>query len=317
MNVTELHTYLEQYLALRHALGFELRPQTHLLHEFVNWLEEQNFNGAISAQQAIDWACRKPHCDHQGASARRLSGIRGFLGYLHASEPDTKIPEQGLLDSPRRPQPHIYPEAEIKALIKAAQGLRPRNGLRPHTYTTLIGLLLSCGLRIGEAIKLRLADIDLVAEPPRLHIEQTKFGKSRIVPMHPSTAVALHAYAKNRARLGYDGFCTQFFVSEKRAPLNLTTVEKTFLSLARQAELRGPAGESSPKLGDLRHTFMVERLRQWYQDGIDVRSRLPELSVYVGHTRLEHTYWYLSSTPELLGIAAERFAVYANTGGAS
>ncbi len=317
MTIIELHTRAEQYLALRHALGFALHAESRLLYTFINWLKTRNFAGTVSAQQVIDWACQPPSRDHPGASARRLSAIRGFLIYLRAFEPTTEIPSQGLLDSPRRPSPHIYSEAEIKVLFHVVQKLRPKNGLRPHTYTTLIGLLLSCGLRIGEAIKLRLADVHLKAEPPWLHIIRTKFGKSRMVPIHPSTAVALDTYAKIRARLGYDGFCETFFVSERFAPLNLTTVEKGYLSLTRRAGLRAPNSKTGPRLQDLRHTFVVERLRKWYQEGIDVRDHLPELSVYVGHTHLEHTYWYLTATPELLGSAAERFAAYAAAGGES
>ncbi len=317
MTVTELHARVEQYLALRHALGFALHAASRLLYTFINWLEVQNFTGTVSAQQAIDWACQPPYGDRPGASARRLSAIRGFLIYLRAFEPTTEIPGQGLLDSPRRPPPHIYSEAEIKALFHVAQGLRPQSGLRPHTYTTLIGLLLSCGLRIGEAIKLRLTDVQLKTEPPRLHITRTKFGKSRMVPIHPSTAVALNTYSRIRARLGYDGFCETFFVSERLIPLNLTTVEKGYLSLTQRAGLRAPGSKTGPRLQDLRHTFVVKRLRKWYQEGVDVRDHLPELSVYVGHTRPEHTYWYLTATPELLGSAAERFATYVAAGGAS
>jgi len=315
MTALELHTRLEQYLALRHALGFSLYAASHLLHAFVAWLEAHDFTGTISAQQVIDWVCLPPYCDHPGASARRLSAIRGFLTYLRASEPSTEVPGRGLLPSPRRSPPHIYSETEITALLHAARGLRPQNGLRPHTYTALIGLLLSCGLRIGEAIKLRLADVELKAEPPRLRIEQTKFGKSRMVPLHPSTALALDSYAKTRARLGYDGFCEQFFVSQKRGSLKISTVERVFLSLTRQTGLREEGSSSGPRLGDLRHTFIVERLRRWYREGVDVRDHLPELSVYVGHSHIEHTYWYLTATPELLDAAADRFAAYVVAGG--
>ncbi len=315
MKIYELQCRLEQYLAMRHALGFVSKPTERLLHDFVKWLESQNFTGTITAQHAIDWASQAPHSDQVGRSARRLSMIRGFLTYIRALEPETEIPEHGVFSAPIRPQPHIYSKVEIQNLLEEAQKLRPQNALRPYTYYTLIGLLASCGLRISEALNLGLTDVELNAEPARLIIRKTKFGKSRIVPLHTTTTKAMIIYTEKRLRLGYDGFCDSFFVSEKLASLNLTTVERTFLILARRIGLRGPVGEPGPRLGDLRHTFVVERLRLWYQEGCDVRRRLPELSVFVGHSRLEHTYWYLTSTPELLGTAAKRFESYSPTGG--
>jgi integrase len=186
--------------------------------------------------------------------------------------------------------------------------------LRPHTYLTLIGLLASCGLRPSEAIRLRVADVDLAATPPHLRILKTKFRKSRLVPLHATTASALSAYVHQRRQLGYAEQCDHFFVSESRHALNYHVVWRTFVALARKAGIRGGAGERGVSLHDLRHTFAVRRLITWYREGVDVHARLPELSVYLGHVRPEGTYWYLSAAPELLSVAAERFEAYTSKG---
>jgi integrase len=141
----------------------------------------------------------------------------------------------------------------------------------------------------------------------------TKFHKSRLVPLHSSTATALRAYAAKRSRLGYDGLCDRFFVSERPGGIAYQSIRRTFIRLVRRLGLG--AGTQRLRLHDLRHTFAVRRLLTWYREGADVRARLPELSVYLGHLKPEDTYWYLSAVPELLGIAAQRFERFAEVGG--
>jgi integrase len=242
--------------------------------------------------------------------------VRGFLTHLHAAVPEVEVPGHGLLARNRRPSPYIYSAHEIETLIAAARALGPRRALRPFTYSTLIGLLASTGLRIGEAVRLRIEDVRLDEHPPSLLVQETKFHKSRLVPLHPTTADALRAYAHERRRLGYDGLADTFFVSEYPGPMHTPRARNTFVALVRRVGLRPPAGPG-PRLQDLRHTFAVRRLLAWYREGADVRARLPELSVYLGHVRPEDTYWYLTATPELLSIAAERFDSYANETGAT
>ena len=176
---------------------------------------------------------------------------------------------------------------------------------------------MNCGLRASEALKLELVDVDLESVPPRLVIRHTKFRKSRLVPLHPTTAAALRTYAACRRRLGYDGLCDHFFVSERGTPLHYHATARTFVTLARRLGLRGPAGERGACLHHLRHTFAVARLAAWARAGADVRDHLPHLSVYLGHARPEDTYWYLSATPETLDPAAARFDTYASGGGPS
>lgn len=315
MKPGDLRLRLERYLALRSALGFETRAEGRLLATFVAFAEQHGLDASLPAHVAVDWACSTARQDRVGAHARRLSVVRGFLAHVRAAVPDCDVPPHGLLATARRPAPYIYSAREIDALLDAARALGPRDALRRDTYATLIGLLASAGLRVGEAVRLRPADVRLDDRPPHLIVQQAKFRKSRLVPLHPSTAHALRSYADRRRKLRYDGLAETFFVSEKPGPLSARSVRRTFVALARKVGLRAPVGPG-PRLHDLRHTFAVGRLLAWYREGADVRARLPELSVYLGHVRPQDTYWYLTATPELLGVAAERFASFVEQGGA-
>ncbi|MEE9253905.1 MAG: tyrosine-type recombinase/integrase [Pseudomonadales bacterium] len=315
MNTSDVHEQLEQYLALRRALGFQIRTEQRLLTEFVSSLTAEGLAVPIRAQTAVEWAFRSARHCQPAARSHRLGVARGFLRYLRAVFPDTEVPGTHLLASTTRPAPHIYTDTEIGLLIEGTKTLRSRGGLRPRTMVTLIGLLISTGLRAGEAIRLRLADVDLSVDPPLLNIQQTKFRKSRLVPLHPSTARALRKYSKHRRRVCDDGLCDRFFVSDKGKPLPYRTVSCSFVALTRRVGIRGPVGERGPSLHHLRHTFAVNRLIAWYRDSQDVNARIPELSVYLGHARPQNTYWYLSATAELLELAAQRFEVRALPGG--
>jgi len=301
-----LASLLDRYLALRRSLGFQTGGQERLLTDFISYVDQQHHAGPLRAQLAFEWAFGPTG----RGCAKRLNVVRGFLAHVRAAFPETEIPPHGLLPAEPRPRPHLYSDEEIAALILAALSLGPRNGLRPHTYATLIGLLVSSGLRIGEAAGLRRADVDLEALIPCLHVRRAKFRKSRLVALHPTTAEALRAYGRRRDRLGYGTRCDAFFVSEARNPLGPGRARCTFVTLARRAGVRGPSGPG-PRLHDFRHTFAVRRLLLWCRAGDDVRARLPELSVYLGHVRPQDTYWYLTATPELLAFAAASFEPHA------
>jgi len=310
----DLRSRALRYIALRQAFGFQGRPSDRLLLDFVAFAESRGQPCAASAQLAVDWAC------HPGGTsrnrARRLSVVRGFLTHVRASQPQTEVPAVGLFRGARRPVPHIFSDAEITSLLREARTLGPCGSLRPHTYATLIGLLVSCGLRISEAVHLREDDVQLDSTPPLLHIRESKFHKSRLVVLHPTVAIALRQYAAERQRLDYDCVSDVFFVSERPGPLPASSARRTFTEIARRAGVRPPKGPG-PHLHDLRHTFAVRRMLQWYRDGIDVGAKLPELSVYLGHVRPADTYWYLTATPQLLAMAAQRFERFAALAGES
>lgn len=314
MNAHDVHGQLEQYLALRCALGFHNPAERRLLVEFVSSLTVEGLVVPIRAQSAVEWAFSSARHCQPAARSHRLGVARGFLTYLRATYPDTEVPGTHLLASTKRPVPHIYTDAEIGQLLTGASALRPADGLRPRTMATLIGLLVSTGLRAGEAVRLRLADVNLSIDPPRLNVQKTKFRKSRLVPLHPSTAQALSEYTAHRRRICDGTLCEHFFVSDRGASLPYRTVSGIFVTLTRETGIRGPVGERGPSLRHLRHTFAVNRLTAWYRDGQDVNARMPELSVYLGHARPQNTYWYLTATAELLELAAQRFEAQASSG---
>ena len=297
--------HLEIYVGLRRAVGFAMRPEAHLLQDFVEHLERRG-NEVPVAQVAVEWASASTESQHAG----RLSIVRGFLKMVRATEPGIDVPGAGLVRASKRPTPRILDPNEIVALMEAARSLGPRRALRPHTVATVIGLLASCGLRAGEAIRLDIDDVDLVGDLPCLQIRRTKFRKSRLVPLHPTTAAALRAYAEQRRALGYDGLSSPFFVSERGARLHYHVLARTFVQLARRLGLRGPVGTRGVSLHKLRHSFAVSRLAAWAQQGVVVRDQLPALAVYLGHVNPQNTYWYLTATPPVLEPAAARFEAF-------
>ena len=315
MNCSEFPHHLELYLELRRAVGFAMRAEERLLRDFLRYADSHEGACESTARLAVDWACSIQIRPGSGTHAGRLSVARGFLTYLQSSLPEVLVPSANLVAGARRPKPHIFSAAEIQNLMTAAQTLGPQGSLRPLTYATLIGLVLSCGLRAGEAIRLDAADALLDANPPHLAVRQTKFRKSRLVPMHVTTAASMRAYAAERQRLGYDRVCDAFFVSENAKPLVYQTVARNFVAIARRLGIRGPRGERGASLHSLRHTFTVSRMLAWYRDGVDVQARLPELSVYLGHVCPKETYWYLTAVPELLETASMRFETHRSPGG--
>lgn len=198
--------------------------------------------------------------------------------------------------------------------MRAAQEAGPRGALRPYTLSTLIGLLASTGLRIGEAIRLTMADVQLAHVPSFLHIRETTFHKSRLVPLHASTADQLRHYMGMRAHLRYDALSDVLFVPEQGQALSHKALGHWFTTQCQRLGIAPLTGGRRPSLHALRHAFAIERIRQWYQDGVDVQARLPNLSVYLGQVRPQESYWYLTATPELFTAAATRFERYAIQG---
>jgi integrase/recombinase XerD len=306
---------MDAYLALREALGFSNHAARLLPQDFVGYLEQHRLTPPARAQWALDWACAtSPQCGVSGQSAR-LSIVRGFLTHLKASQPDTEVPSINLLPTPRRSQPYLFSADELSRLLAAAAQLGPSGSLRPQTIQTLLGLMASTGLRPREAINLSVTDVDLESDPPRLLIRETKFKKSRWVPIHQTSADRLRQYSALREQLHYAGLSEIYFVSETGKKLDYSALLKTFHRLMRRLEISPHEGQRRPTLHSLRHTFAVGRLRAWYEAGADVRALAHHLSVYLGHFNPAASYWYLTATPELLGAAAGLFERYADKGG--
>jgi len=301
--MSPLRTAVDEYLALRRGLGFSLRLPGAMLRHFAAFLERE---GApyITRELALRWAQQPAHAQ-PSTWASRLSTVRRFAQFWSASDPRTEVPPLGLLPHrDRRTPPYIYTADEIRRLIAVARQLPSATGLRPATYATLLGLLAVTGLRISEALALNRGDVNWADGV--LTIRRTKFGKSRLVPVHPSTRRALGRYSRRRDRVYPKPTTESVLVSERGTRLTEWTVRWTFNRLSRRIGLRGPADRRGPRLHDFRHRLAVTTLLRWYRAGLDVERHLPALSTYLGHRHVADTDWYVSAVPELLRLAAAR-----------
>lgn len=302
--MTRLEQALNDYLRIRRSLGFQLQEAEGRLKNFVAFLQAER-SSYITRELALRWATQ-PAKAEPSTWAQRLGIIRRFAIWYSAMEPRTEIPPAGLLlHRYRRKPPHIYSDEEIQKLLRRTQQLSSPKGLRAHTYTTLFGLLVATGMRVNESLGLERADVDL--KRGILHIRRTKFGKSRYVPIHPSTVAALKKYTGLRDHL-FPGPLVAFFISEKGHRITKWMARYTFAKLSQRVGLRASAKGHGrgPRLLDMRHRFAARTLIHWYRSGLDVERELPKLSTYLGHVHVNNTYWYLEAVPELLQLATER-----------
>ncbi|MEX1157029.1 MAG: tyrosine-type recombinase/integrase [Chloroflexota bacterium] len=299
--MSRLDPALADYLALRRSLGFGLVRAGRLLTQFTAFLDARGAD-TITLEAAFAWATL-PAGGGSRWLAMRLSVVRGFAAHLHALDPAHElIPPELLRDRGRRATPYLYTDAEIAALMDAARTLRTPFGTA--TYRTLIGLLAVAGLRVGEAIRLDRGDLDELAGT--LTIWMSKFGKSRLVPLHPTTVAALRAYLDRPDRPHPERRSEAVFLSSAGTRLRYCVVNRLFLQLVRRAGLAPRSAACRPRLHDFRHTFAVRTVLDAYRADLDVGARLPVLSTYLGHVNPAATYWYLSAAPELLALAGER-----------
>ncbi len=309
---TTMVSLVEDYLTVRRKMGFALGIAGDRLLAFGRFADQAGHSGPVTFDLAVRWAQASP-CPSRLTSAWRLQTLRPFLKYRSQFDPGTAIVPRGFFGSThRRPVPHIYTEQEIADLLRAADDLAPTNGLRPATYRTLFGLLASTGLRISEALHLRPQDVNLARG--FLTVSETKFRKSRLVPLHPTTVAALKLYADfQQHKLGGHG-TEVFFVSDRGKRLPYPTVCNTFVKLRQRLAWIGRGGYALPRIHDIRHTFITRCLLDSYH-----RDQLPDhvidtLSTYVGHAKVTDTYWYVSATPEIMAVAAKRFAAFIDGG---
>lgn len=297
--MSDLRQALADYLEIRHALGFQLRGYERLLGDLVDDLEHAGAS-TLSTELAVAWAT-KPAGAQPFRWKTRLAVARGFARYLQTIDPATQAPPAGLLAYRRaRPAPYLYTATEVDALLQATDTLTPL--LRAATYRTILGLLAVTGMRVGEAIALDRDDVDLRGR--RLTIREAKQA-SRQLPMHPSTAEELLAYARRRDELCPAPKTPSFFLSTAGTRLIYECVRETFIKLRRVAGLE-PTSGPGPRIHDLRHSFAVQTLLEWHRAGVDATARLPRLSAWLGHRHPASTYYYLQAAPELLALAAER-----------
>ncbi len=299
-----LHDYVYEYLAMRRALGFKLKTDERLLRDFAVFMERRHAK-RITVKLAIKWA-QQPGSADSNYHAGRLRAVRSFARYCIHVDPRTEIPPAGLLPRHRCLfQPHLYSADEVRRLMAASlQRRRAATSISRWTRFTLLGLLSVTGLRVSEALNLNLSDVDL--DQGILTIRNSKFGKSRLVPVHPSTRAALRNYLQRRNEYFTGRPIVPFFVSRHGTRMGHHALHKTFVILSKKIGLRKPSDRQGPRLHDFRHSMAVEVLRRCYRSSTDPERRLPALATYLGHTSLSYTYWYLHQNPSLMKQAMTR-----------
>jgi integrase len=309
MSTITMQSHAENYLSERRRLGFALRSPAYAVKSFARYADDLGQRGPLTVEVMVEWARRdRDNSNEPAVWARRLKKLRSFARYLQQFEPNTEIPDDTIFGSTgQRVAPHIYNDREIADLLVAARGLAP--ALRGATYETLFGLIASTGLRVSEAVHLQDSDVDL--KSGILSVRRTKFAKSRLVPLHPSTTDALKRYRTYRNLHIKITDETPFFVGMRSRPqghgLGLRQVRRVFIGLRNQLGWDNRGAHGGPRIHDLRHTFVVRRVMLWHTQGVDIDQVMLALSTYVGHAMITNTYWYLTGVPELMAVAAAKF----------
>lgn len=300
--MTDFRRHSRDYLDIRRALGYKLAGEGRLLADLVGFLDKEGAS-TITTALAATWTTQAT--GSAAYIARRMRVARHFARYLHALDPDTEVPADGLFPAGKhRPVPYIFSADDVGALMAAARTLEP--AIRAATFETLIGLLAATGMRVGEAMALDVGDIDWPGHA--LAVRESKYAKSREILLHSSTIDALRTYSAAKERLGHSRSGSSLLISARGSRLSHSTVQPTFRHLVRLAGLEKPPGSPQPKIHIhcFRHSFAVDTLIAWYRDGGNVAARMPLLSTYLGHVDPRATYWYVSGVPELLTLAAQR-----------
>jgi integrase len=299
-SVSALATALDEYLALRRSLGSKLERPAAVLADFVAHLDRTGVDH-ITVDAAVDWALRAADSESSWR-AQRLGMVRGFARYLHTVDPSHQVPPSGLLHRGTRPEPFVFTDAQIVALMAAARSMV--SPLRALTTESVIGLLAVTGLRVGEVIRLDRDDVDF--DRGLLIVRNSKQGRSRHVPLHSSTVDALHDYLRRRDELCPPPATPALFISTTGTRLRSGNLRTAFAELLDETGLPRRKHRRGPRVGDLRHSFAVHTLIDWHVAQLDVGPRLPVLSTFLGHVSPASTYWYLSASPPLFTAAAQR-----------
>jgi len=296
-----LQAHVDDYLRLRRALGFKLKEDERVLGQLVGYLEAAGAE-TVSSELAIGWA-RLPVGVHPNHWAKRLRIARGFAAYLQTIDPRTEIPPPDVFPTRRqRATPYLFSQQDIYRLL--AEARRLRHPLRAASYEALFGLLAVSGMRIGEAIALGREDVDLDAG--LITIRKAKHDRARLVPLHPTATEALRRYASERDRLCPTPRSRAFFLSSAGTTIHANCLRLTFREITTRIGVRTQAVH--PRIHDLRHRFAVQTLIDWQRSGVNINEHIATLSTYLGHVSPADTYWYMSASPELMALAADRVA---------
>ena len=305
---SSLAPQMESFIHLRQLSGTDYQSQALLLCYFDRFLCAEKLEESRLTMQITDRYLQALSHLAPRVRGNRFCVVRQLCQYLSRTDPLTYVPEPiRAVTLQVAHRAYIYSEAEVGALLVSASELLPSGSLRPHTYKTLLGLLYSTGIRIGEALALNLEDLHCDEE--RLFVASGKFHKARWVPLSASTCRALQSYLDRRIRFKPHSPDSPLFLNLRSRRLHHGVVYQTFQRLLNQCQI--PSCElAHPRIHDLRHTFAVRRLLAWYRDGNDVNARLPWLATYLGHVDIYSTQLYLQDTPELTEQVARRFHNY-------
>jgi site-specific recombinase XerD len=304
----------EDYLNERRALGFDLGIAGNQIKAFARFVDDAGHIGPLTTHITLNWVQGQARHAVPFSWARRLEVLRPFARYLARLDPATEFPQTAIFGrAHRRLAPHIYSEQEICDLLAAARGLAPLGGLRPITYETMFGLIAATGLRVSEALHLRCGDVDI--EQGVLTVRDTKFRKSRHVPMHATVVTALARYSAVRARHGAVNRDSFLFLSSSGGPLAKRTVHYVFQKLRADLGWTARGAYARVRIHDLRHTFICRRVQLWHEHGAVIDNAMAALSTYVGHAKVSDTYWYLTGVPDLMAVMGRRFELFAAAAG--
>ena len=298
-----LHAAVRHYLEERRRLGFALSSAD---TELMRFADARGHQGPLTLALQLDWAREHVARTSPVTAARRLEIVRPFAAHYRQFEPATEVPPPFILGcGHRRLAPHIYTDHEVGELLEACCRLAPSGGLRPLTYQTLFGLIAATGLRISEALKLQVADIDLQAAT--LTVRQTKFHKSRCLALHVSVVQALRDYLHARQRFVSCAGAAPVFATTSGSPLSSSAVHYVFAHLRDQLQWHARGEHARPRIHDLRHTMVVRRVQRWHEGGASIDHAMFWLCTYLGHAKISDSYWYLTGKPELMDLVGTRF----------
>lgn len=298
---------VEEFLDHRRRLGFKSKSARTQLVSFARFADSKGYTGALDTVIAIRWAKEDSAIDDPFTWARRLESLRPFAAFLVANEPTTSFPAVNPFGrSKRRLAPHIFTSTEVGSIIKASRQIRRARAAGTVMLPALVGLLAATGLRISEALSLTMQDVSLSSGD--IHIRQAKFGRERIVPLHPTAVDAMERFMAKQRNAFRCGRTDPLFKSELTGEvLRYSQVWHAWNETTTRLGLRPRGGHPFVRIHDLRHTFICRRLLQWQAEDADIDGTMMLLSTYVGHLNLRDTYWYLEAIPELMALASHRF----------
>lgn len=307
-----LGPWINKHLALRRSLGFIYKAAEYNLDEFDQYLKE-NFPQCktISREMVIGFLDSKPQ-NSPLTRSQHITSLRQFCRFMFQFDTDTYIPEKRLLKHAKpEVEPHIFTEEEIRQLIYQAKNMNVRDKLLPHTYAAIIGLLWVTGMRIGEVVHLKIEDLDVIEGI--ITVQQTKFFKSRIIPLSPSSNQALVCYKQQRAIAGYsEEPKAPLFYNHRGKPCITATTPRTIKELIIRTGIKTPSGKI-PRVHDIRHSFATRWILDFYRNNKDPTVYLPVLATYMGHANIANTQVYLHPSIELLNLASQQLQSYLNS----